>query len=378
MEESFFSLAVKDARDGRTVAEVLVGNAWTIAHLKEFLVDRGQVPRAALKTHIAHGGRLLQEDELLAAVRAVPVVVLAVIMPAPATRHQPPNTIAATSPEVDRAARPNINRAMPAVQPLRPALALPSAGEIAAAWERAFPSGGGELATPGAARLNGGDSRDEDENEDDERLCRICFCGDECGKLIAPCRCRGSVRFVHAACLNEWRVASANPRAFHRCDQCGYVYRTRRTALAAWLQDERVVVCAAAAILALLVVAGAMLPGRPERFLYRTLRWNPAATLRHLGWGSCCDALVRGLALPAACGFAQSIHTAYSRHRGIPLEQQSWAAALVLSVAADGVLIARPLLVGGLGFFALRLAAEVRLVCRRLFTRFGEQVLSLG
>ena len=39
-----------------------------------------------------------------------------------------------------------------------------------------------------------------------ERVCRVCFCGEEEGPLLAPCRCRGSVRYVHASCLNEWRV----------------------------------------------------------------------------------------------------------------------------------------------------------------------------
>ncbi|GAA6052645.1 hypothetical protein JCM3770_003909 [Rhodotorula araucariae] len=69
----------------------------------------------------------------------------------------------------------------------------------------------------------------------DDRMCRICFSGDdedEMGKLFSPCLCRGTSRHVHTKCLESWRKASANPRAFYQCDQCGYQYRFRRTAFA--------------------------------------------------------------------------------------------------------------------------------------------------
>ena len=34
--------------------------------------------------------------------------------------------------------------------------------------------------------------------------CWICYSGAEAGELVSPCRCRGSMRWVHTACLHRW------------------------------------------------------------------------------------------------------------------------------------------------------------------------------
>jgi len=43
-------------------------------------------------------------------------------------------------------------------------------------------------------------------NNIDNRVCRICFGGVndiiESGKLISPCKCKGSMKYVHVNCLN--------------------------------------------------------------------------------------------------------------------------------------------------------------------------------
>jgi hypothetical protein len=65
---------------------------------------------------------------------------------------------------------------------------------------------------------------EEEEEEEEEPLCRICMDGvsaeKELGSLISPCLCRGSMRWVHRACLDQWRHASANSRSVHECDNC--------------------------------------------------------------------------------------------------------------------------------------------------------------
>lgn len=43
--------------------------------------------------------------------------------------------------------------------------------------------------------------------------------------MLRPCRCRGSLAWVHLDCLNSWRNNSANPKSFYQCDQCAYEYR---------------------------------------------------------------------------------------------------------------------------------------------------------
>uniref|UniRef100_A0AAR2LTN0 RING-type E3 ubiquitin transferase n=1 Tax=Pygocentrus nattereri TaxID=42514 RepID=A0AAR2LTN0_PYGNA len=50
-------------------------------------------------------------------------------------------------------------------------------------------------------------------------ICRICHCeGDEDCPLITPCRCTGSLRFVHQGCLHQW-IKSSDTRC---CELCKY------------------------------------------------------------------------------------------------------------------------------------------------------------
>ncbi|KAH0614409.1 uncharacterized protein H6S33_000045 [Morchella sextelata] len=75
----------------------------------------------------------------------------------------------------------------------------------------------------------------------DTHTCRICldqvpppYAPDpELGRLISPCTCKGSSRFVHQGCLQQWRTLSANQTNFYQCPTCHYQYRFRRLKLAA-------------------------------------------------------------------------------------------------------------------------------------------------
>lgn len=79
-------------------------------------------------------------------------------------------------------------------------------------------------------------------NNVDNRVCRICFGGVndilESGKLISPCKCKGSMKYVHVNCLNEWRLASANKSSYYQCDQCKYKYHFQRTKLANFISNK--------------------------------------------------------------------------------------------------------------------------------------------
>ncbi|CAD6197373.1 unnamed protein product [Caenorhabditis auriculariae] len=65
-----------------------------------------------------------------------------------------------------------------------------------------------------------------------EALCRICHCcwpPDSNDPLISPCRCSGSLQYVHVSCLMHWLDISS--RKLHRpavCELCLYKYRRRR------------------------------------------------------------------------------------------------------------------------------------------------------
>ena len=43
-------------------------------------------------------------------------------------------------------------------------------------------------------------------------------------ELIAPCECRGSMKFVHRGCLNQWRLSSPRSDSFSACEQCFALY----------------------------------------------------------------------------------------------------------------------------------------------------------
>ncbi|KAK1972173.1 hypothetical protein LZ32DRAFT_288874 [Colletotrichum eremochloae] len=59
----------------------------------------------------------------------------------------------------------------------------------------------------------------------------------ESGRLISPCKCKGSQRYVHEGCLQAWRYADATAtRNFFACPTCGYRYKLERLSWANRLQ----------------------------------------------------------------------------------------------------------------------------------------------
>ncbi len=53
----------------------------------------------------------------------------------------------------------------------------------------------------------------------DSRQCRICLESE--GELLAPCDCKGTARFAHAACIAEWQASQQQRRgSAHRCTRC--------------------------------------------------------------------------------------------------------------------------------------------------------------
>ncbi|CAK7267452.1 hypothetical protein SEPCBS119000_002561 [Sporothrix epigloea] len=63
------------------------------------------------------------------------------------------------------------------------------------------------------------------------RKIRVCYISDnpEDGRLISPCLCKGSQKYVHEGCLQSWRMARPlAERNFWKCPTCGYEYRMQR------------------------------------------------------------------------------------------------------------------------------------------------------
>ncbi|KAK3490617.1 uncharacterized protein B0T23DRAFT_165724 [Neurospora hispaniola] len=58
----------------------------------------------------------------------------------------------------------------------------------------------------------------------------------ELGRLISPCRCKGTQKYVHEGCLQQWRQASPlSDRNFWQCPTCRFEYRLERLRWGRWL-----------------------------------------------------------------------------------------------------------------------------------------------
>eukprot|EP00755_Sulcionema_specki_P027710 Sspe_Gene.88337::Locus_60369_Transcript_1_1_Confidence_1.000_Length_1008::g.88337::m.88337 len=88
-----------------------------------------------------------------------------------------------------------------------------------------------------------------------ERQCRICFDDTEdaiTGRLISPCRCTGTMKYIHVSCLNRWRARSENDLAYYECSQCGYRYNIERVKWARLVLHENTSI--AVSVVALLLM----------------------------------------------------------------------------------------------------------------------------
>lgn len=62
----------------------------------------------------------------------------------------------------------------------------------------------------------------------------------ESGRLIRPCKCKGSSRYVHEQCLQQWRHADrsyTSARNFFQCPTCGFRYRLQRLTWARYISS---------------------------------------------------------------------------------------------------------------------------------------------
>lgn len=59
------------------------------------------------------------------------------------------------------------------------------------------------------------------------------------GRLIRPCKCKGSQRYVHEGCLQEWRHADPayGRRNFWQCPTCHFKYRLERMQWSRWISS---------------------------------------------------------------------------------------------------------------------------------------------
>ncbi|XP_077564791.1 E3 ubiquitin-protein ligase MARCHF2-like [Haemaphysalis longicornis] len=85
-------------------------------------------------------------------------------------------------------------------------------------------------AAGGGTPQDGSDNADETSSVGETPMCRICFRGARAGSLLTPCNCRGTIGFVHKACLEEW----LSRRNTDECNICSYKFQVERTAKSLW------------------------------------------------------------------------------------------------------------------------------------------------
>ncbi|XP_069387085.1 uncharacterized protein marchf1 isoform X2 [Paralichthys olivaceus] len=96
-------------------------------------------------------------------------------------------------------------------------------------------SGGGDMSVPTAQNHCGvnGDKPRLYSDDSETEVCRICHCeGDDEYPLIMPCRCTGSLSFVHQACLNQW-IKSSDTRCCELC-KFDFIMETSLKPLRKW------------------------------------------------------------------------------------------------------------------------------------------------
>lgn len=62
------------------------------------------------------------------------------------------------------------------------------------------------------------------------KVCRYCFDDEtENNPLIAPCKCKGSAKYIHEDCLNNWISQLIQGNMEKRCEVCKYVFKLEVT-----------------------------------------------------------------------------------------------------------------------------------------------------
>ena len=136
------------------------------------------------------------------------------------------------------------------------------------------------------------------------------------GRLIRPCKCRGSQAYVHEGCLQEWRHAdpSYGRRTYFECPTCKFHYRLERIRWSRWLTSTTLQVAITISIMLLTVFALGFIAD-PIINLYldpfdtitttATGGKLPAITLEddEAGWG---EHFMKGLASLGLLGFVKA------------------------------------------------------------------------
>ncbi|TGO40495.1 hypothetical protein BHYA_0036g00280 [Botrytis hyacinthi] len=71
----------------------------------------------------------------------------------------------------------------------------------------------------------------------------------ELGRLMRPCKCKGSQRYVHEGCLTAWRYTNPGSKNYYECPTCHFRYHFHRMKWGHWISSALTQLCLTLAIL---------------------------------------------------------------------------------------------------------------------------------
>lgn len=95
-------------------------------------------------------------------------------------------------------------------------------------------------------------------------------------EMIAPCNCKGTMRFVHRGCLNQWREVSGRNDSFQRCEQCFALYRFNEGALSKLITSRAFILAVTAAIFWSWILASMLVTTSTEATTFNLLPKLPS------------------------------------------------------------------------------------------------------
>lgn len=222
------------------------------------------------------------------------------------------------------------------------------------------------IAPAPAATATGGPSSSSE--EDDEVCCRICFDGEtsRTNRMVSPCRCAGSMLYVHTRCLSEWRLRAVGTQSFHRCDQCRAPYALVATPLAPLLRSPSLLHGLTLLGTACAVASFALLPVAIEARFFRLVDWRPWGWLARRRYAL---RVVRGLLVLACAGLAEHLRQLLRRDQ---TTRDACLRVLLLSCAANGPRILRIFAVFGVVHSLAFAYAGARQRVKTLMLQYGE------
>ncbi|KAL2218526.1 RING finger domain protein [Thermoascus aurantiacus ATCC 26904] len=209
----------------------------------------------------------------------------------------------------------------------------------------------------------------------------------ELGRLIRPCKCKGSSRYVHEGCLSKWRHADPDygRRNYWQCPTCRFQYRLERVRWGRWISSTATQIGLTLGILLFTIfilgfVADPIINLYVDPFetIYFTEFWEPnrvvdLPTNKRASWF---EHFVKGLASLGVLSFIKVLFALSPwqwwnlRSSGLVASGRSTGRSRVASISWVVVLI-------GVGSFLWGVYKGVRAWSRRALEKAGERVMDV-